>query len=144
MSLGGGRVVGSYAGPGVDVVGAPPPGAGPVALHAGEEDVAAVVAVEPGPPVLEALHAVAVRGVDVSRSLVWDGAEHAFLGAVAVVHVKVQQRHAADPCTQVCYIDKDAQGGAQPSLHISWQYIRQEKVHNKRRKQSVSQCCGST
>ena len=94
-----GRVVGGDARPWVDVVGAPPSGAGAVTLHAREEDVAAVVAIKPRPPVLEALHAVAAGSVDVSRRLVGHRGEHALLRAVTVVHVKVQQRHAADACS---------------------------------------------
>jgi hypothetical protein len=99
--LRGRRVVGGLARARVDEVAAAAAGARAIALDAREEDAAAVVAVEPGAPVLEALDAVAVGRVDSARCLVWHGVEHTLLGAVAVVHVEVQQRNPADASVPV-------------------------------------------
>ena len=66
----------------------------------GKEDVVRVVRVEPGMEHGEGLEPLAKRVADWEFEHGRYRAGHACLCAVAVVHVKVQQRHTLDACTR--------------------------------------------
>lgn len=64
----------------------------------GEEDVIGVVSVAPGLVLWEGLGALAEGRLEVVVGQGWYRVADACLSAVAVVHVKVQQRHPLNAC----------------------------------------------